>query len=141
MNNYLKNFIHLSALTIAIVSGITNAQTAPESNWIQVYVTESLTISVDKASLKRNGDIVAAWEAIIDKKERKSFKTLTEYNCKTNQRRALSMSGYQSLDFTGKSTTYSPQKDWSYVVRDTNGEDLIAFACKNAPKGFIDYLR
>lgn len=133
-----KSILFTTLFAIALSA---HAQTAPESNWIQVYVTESFTISVDKAFLKRNGDIVAAWEAIIDKKERKSFKTLTEYNCKTNQRRALSMSGYQSLDFTGKSTTYSPQKDWSYVVRDTNGEDLIAFACKNAPKGLMDYFK
>ncbi len=58
-----------------------------------------MTISVDKVSLKRNGDIVAAWESIIDKKERKSFKTLTEYNCKTNQRRAYSVTKAANTQF------------------------------------------
>jgi hypothetical protein len=135
----IKKSILFTTLFAIVLSA--HAQTAPEPNWVKVGVTENAILSVDKASLKRDGDIVASWETIVDKKERRSYKMLTEYNCKTNQSRVLSMSGYPGLDFKGKSITYAPQKDWSYVVRETVGEDMIAYACKNAPKGFMDYFR
>lgn len=128
-----------TALSFVALSAI--AQNAPQANWVQVGQTESATISVDKASLKRNGDIVTVWESVVDKKEKKSSRMLSEYNCKTGQTRGLSVSIYPSLDFTGKPTTYAPQKDWSYVIRETIGEDLSAYACKNAPKGLMDYFK
>ena len=118
-----------------------NAQSAPQPNWVFVTAAENTSISIDKASLKRDGDIVTAWESAVDKKEKKSTRMLTEYNCKTNQAKTLSATVYSSLDFTGRPFTYPPQKDWSYVVRESIGEDLIKYACKNAPKGLMDYFK
>ncbi len=135
----IKFIVTLAALLV-IAAGA-NAQNAPQANWVEVAVTDTATITMDKASLKRNGDIVTAWESIVDKKEKKSTRMLSEYNCKTGQTRGLSVSVYPSMDFTGKPITYPPQKDWSYVIRETIGEGLSTYACKNAPKGLMDYFK
>lgn len=135
----IKSIATLASLFTIV--GVVSAQTAPEPNWVKLGVTESLTISVDKASLKRNGDIVTAWESYVDKKDKKSTKILSEYNCKTNQTKTLSATVYPNMEFSGRPTTYPPQKEWSYVVRETLGEDLISYACKNAPKGLMDYFK
>jgi hypothetical protein len=135
----IKKSILFTAL-FAIVF-VANAQTTPEPNWVKLGTSESLIISVDKASLKRNGDIVTAWESYVDKKEKKSTKILSEYNCKTNQTKSLSATVYPNMEFSGRPITYPPQKEWSYVVRETLGEDLIGYACKNAPKGLMDYFK
>lgn len=143
MIKYSKQFMHLLIFIIGITAGITNAQTASEPNWVTLGTTaELLTISIDKASLKRNGDIVTVWESLVDKNENKSTRLLSEYNCKTNQTRTLSGTVYPSLNFTGRpSSAGSPQKDWSYVVRESISEDLMKYACKNAPKGVMDYFK
>ena len=114
---------------------------ASEANWVLIGKTETMTIKIDKSSLKRNGDLVTAWESYVDAKDKKSTKILSEYNCKTNQSKGLSVSVYPTLDFTGRPITYPPQKDWSYVVRETIGEDMINYVCKNTPKGLMDYFK
>jgi hypothetical protein len=140
MNSNIKKFFHLSIFGITMISGAVFAQSAPEPNWVLMDSTDITENYIDKTSLKRNGDNVMLWESFVLKKDKTSAKILKEFNCKTKQHRTLSGTFYSKINFTGDTMALS-KKDWEYVTRGSYGEDILEYACKNAPKGLMDYFK
>lgn len=137
MGMRIKSIATLATL-LAIVS-VVHAQKTPEPNWVLVSSTDDASYSIDKTSLKRNGNMVTVWESIAMDKRKINAKIFREYDCKDNRQRILSKTIY----FKNGDSNSSPVKDdkWDYVIRESVGEQLMVYVCKNAPKGLMDYFK
>ncbi len=118
---------------IAAMLGIFGATgAAVAADWVPVTndVNGSL-ISIDVASINKNGDLVTYWylsDASKDKSVRfRSSKTQSRNNCSTKQSQDLFSAFYmpnnQVITETGNSFTWYP------VIPDTVGEAIHDFVC------------
>lgn len=129
----------LATLIATTMTGAYAQNKVAEPNWVQVGATDDATYSIDKNSLKRDGDMVTVWESIYMPKKKITAKIFREYDCKEKRQKILSETIYNK---DGENFS-RPIKEvqWQYVVRESVGEQLMIHVCKNAPKGLMDYFK
>lgn len=132
-------FLLFATLFAITMTGANGQGKDPEPNWVYVGATDDASYSIDKTSLKRDGNMVTVWESIIMSKKKIKAKIFREYDCKEKRQRILS----ETIYYKDGDSFSRPIKDvkWEYVVRESVGEELMAYVCKNAPKGLMDYFK
>lgn len=94
---------------------------------------------VDTATIKYNGDYVRYWEITnfrSYKAERNSnflsIKTLTEFNCRDEQYRTLSITGYAGKGGEGQIQGSSDDVgQWRTATPNSNGRKVMNYLCEN----------
>jgi hypothetical protein len=126
---------------LALVTG-----TAAASDWQPVYSDDAASLTMDVASLVREGPVVRAWvrtvyaKAVLDGAGAEAWAALAReyYDCKSRRAATKQINFYSDTKFQ-KVLHVGPTAndlllDWKEVPPDTVGEGLLEFACSNAPK-------
>jgi len=119
--------------------------TAIAADWVLVSDDDELTVEMDRASLKQDGNVVRAWSRWNTKrpteaygKTYQSFRALDFYNCveRTSAMRQVAFYSGPNLDgeVVGTQDNSDSELEWTDVPPDAKVETLLDFACKNAPK-------
>lgn len=120
-----------SMLVLAVVS----ANVAAE--WVEVDSDETVTFFIDPTTIRRDGNLVRMWELLAYKTaqvrgsvEYMSSKTQSEYDCKDEQLRTLSLSLHSGNMAGGEAVygTNDPDK-WRPVPPGGGVEALWKIAC------------
>lgn len=106
--------------------------------WTKVKEDDELTRYVDFSSVKRNGNFVRVWEQSKFKLPQsssygnyQSSNLLTEYDCKEDKFRILSLIQYSEL--TGGNIVFQRQQptDWVYSPPNSYVSSLSKIICKS----------
>lgn len=118
---------------LAVVSGSAVAE------WVEITRTDSETIYINPATVRKTGDVVKLW-VLVDFRKAKSFdeskaylseQMQTEYDCKEERRRTLYFIQH-SKNLGAGEVVYSGtslNKDWNPVAPGSLGETAWKFAC------------
>lgn len=121
-----------AALILALVTMSANAW----SEW--VFISESIGDDksyVDPRSVKKDGNLRRAWVVTDYKGKRKngvrSFRGLTEVDCKGKRLRILSYTSHSGPMATGDLLgTGKPQPQWARITPGTLGSNLFKYVCQ-----------
>ena len=88
----------------------------------------------DPATIRINGNMRRIWQGQdlrkIGKKGELSRRTLTEYDCKEERFRLLSVSVFSGSMFTGDTLSSNSNVDqWDYVPPESNAAEMLEIVC------------
>jgi len=120
---------------LAILLAVASSSAAAE--WVEVDSDETLTFYINPTTIRRDGNLVRMWELLEyktarmrDKVKYMSSKAESEYDCKAEQLRTLSLS-LHSGNMAGGGAVYSTDDpdNWRPVPRGGGIEVLWKIAC------------
>ncbi len=112
--------------------------TAASAEWTRVYDNDQLIHYVDRATIRRNGNLVKMWELMDFKTVQKdaadksflSIKAQSEYDCKEEKSRILAFTWFDGKMGSGKVVVSGtdPSK-WSPTAPESVAEAMWKIAC------------
>ncbi len=104
------------------------------AEWVKVDETDEMTVYIDPAKIKKDGNLRRAWE-LQDLKQRDtdgemSRRALQEYDCKEDRCRVLSISVHSEAMAGGKVIMSGEVNGkWKYIAPDTVSATVLSFVC------------
>ena len=121
-------------MRVALIALLMLATTPAWAEWVKVDETDEVVIYVDPATIRKDGNLRRIWE-MQDLKARDldgslSRRALSEYDCKEERLRLLSLSTHSGQMAMGKIIiTVSPSGKWDYAAPGTSGQTMLKFVC------------
>lgn len=111
--------------------------TAASAEWTRVEYNDNYILYVDRATIRRNGNLVKMW-SLVDYKTVKtvvgqsnlSYKAQEEYDCKEEKSRTLAITWFTGQ--MGRGTvnhTDNRTGEWSPIAPESNGEVMWKITC------------
>ena len=122
----------LLGLMLLVTAGAASAE------WTRVGVTGDFILYVDKATIRRNGNLVKMWDLLDYKTVQKSAgdayltqKSQREYDCKEEKERILAFSWFDGQMGNGKVVYSSSETSmkWSPIEPESAAETQWKIAC------------
>lgn len=128
-----ERVLTVTLLSSAFALAVLWAMPASAQNWAQVYETDRAAYYIDPTTIKVNGNLRRVWELTDWKKTTigaMSFRVLSEYDCKEEKHRALSLTTFSEAMARGNSLSKHDSPDsWSYIAPGTVGYTILEIIC------------
>lgn len=113
--------------------------TVASAEWTRVDHNDLFIQYVDKATIRRNGNLVKMWDLMDYKTVRKSAagksylsdKSQAEYDCKEKKTRLLAFTWFDGRMGNGKAVSFNSnvRAEWIPIGPESMGEALFEIAC------------
>lgn len=104
------------------------------AGWEEVYTTAEVTVYVDRATIRNDGNLRMMWSLINNKQRNKdggmSLRMRNEYDCKGERRRYLALSGHAEPMAGGKVLfSHGENGTWRSIPPGTADEAVLKIVC------------
>ena len=107
--------------------------TAASAAWTLVGPNDDITLYVDRATIRRNGNFVKMWILFDYNKvdvTHQSSRSQDEFDCKGEKMHALAITSFSGQMLSGTVTyTNNTTGDWTPVAPESMGETMWKIAC------------
>jgi hypothetical protein len=100
------------------------------NDWLPITDSSTSSFFVNVMTIKQEGQILSAWIARVDTKNKLSSKTYNEYDCKKNQFRFLSQMNYEKTNFTELKTLINQPTEWVHIPPGSTSSNIKQILCK-----------
>ena len=117
-----------------LLLGLLLAISSAWAGWVQVAQNDSGDFYIDPETIRKDGNLVRVWQLTDFKQRNKegelSRRTRTEYDCKQERRRLLSLSTH-SEPMAGGTTVanFTPDANWNEIPPGSVSEVFLKIVC------------